>query len=65
MRKMLAAAALAAGLAVGSVPAFAAPVAVGDTAPDFEGKEFIGINGPVSLKSLSGKVVFVEIFRTW
>jgi peroxiredoxin len=42
----------------------AAPIAPGDRAPDFVGKEFV--NGePCSLKSLRGQVVFLDIFRTW
>jgi hypothetical protein len=45
-----------------AVPTLAAEV--GEVAPGFEGSEFI--NTPaVSMKTLKGKVVLYEIFRTW
>ena len=45
-----------------AVPALGAEV--GDTAPGFEGKEFI--NTPnISMKKLRGRVIFYEVFRTW
>ena len=63
-RTFLVAAILAAGLGLSAAPAGAA-VSAGDAAPDFEGKEFIGVPAGTSLKGLNGKVVFIEIFRTW
>lgn len=44
--------------------ATAASPAIGDRAPDFVGKEFVG-GEACSLASLRGQVVFLEIFRTW
>ena len=45
-----------------AVPALGADV--GDVAPGFEGKEFI--NTPsISMKTLRGRVIFYEVFRTW
>ena len=64
MRTLYAAAALAAGLAFAPGTA-SAHLDLGEKAPDFEGKEYIGIDGPVSLKSLQGRVVLLEVFRTW
>lgn len=48
-----------------SSPASAGPSGPGegDAAVDFEGKEFVN-SGPVSLKSLRGRVVLLELFST-
>lgn len=51
-------------LALCAVPAFSETSAVpGDTAFEFEGKEFVN-SGPLSLKSLRGRIVFIELFST-
>jgi hypothetical protein len=51
-------------LALGAGPATAETDAVpGDTAFEFEGKEFVN-SGPLSLKSLRGRIVFIELFST-
>lgn len=45
-----------------AVPTLAAEV--GEVAPGFEGSEFI--NTPqISMKTLKGRVIFYEVFRTW
>lgn len=41
-----------------------ADLAEGDKAAQFEGKEFIN-SGKCDLKSLRGRVILYEIFRTW
>ncbi len=64
MKAWFAVAAFAAALSVADAPPALAAAGVGDPAPDFEGKEFLGIDR-VSLKDLNGKVVFIEVFRTW
>ena len=49
-------------MAMMAVPALATEV--GDDAPGFEGKEYV--NTPeVSMKTLKGRVILYEIFRTW
>ena len=63
MRLRLHLLALAGLLACAATPA-AAELETGDTAPDFEGAEFINTE-PCSFKSLRGHAVLVEIFRTW
>ncbi len=51
-------------LTLGVGPAYSETDAViGDTAFDFEGKEFVN-TGPLSLKSLRGRIVFIELFST-
>lgn len=42
----------------------AAGLGVGEAAPMPEGKEIINLAG-YSAKALEGKVVYLEIFRTW
>jgi hypothetical protein len=63
MRKIvlavLAAAALAAGARAGG-----SGLGVGETAPVPEAKEVVGFAG-YGAKALEGKVVYLEIFRTW
>jgi hypothetical protein len=55
--------------AVGLVVGLAAPTSAfaklgeGDVAPDFEGRDFLN-SSPVSLKSLRGRLVFIELFST-
>ena len=62
-RTRLAAAAL--GLVVALAPSPArAGVAEGDKAPDFAGAKFFNTSS-VDLRSLKGRVVLLEIFRTW
>ena len=41
-----------------------AQLAEGDRAPNFEGKEFIN-SAKCDLKSLRGRIVLYEVFRTW
>jgi hypothetical protein len=50
---------------VGLLPAprAAAQLGEGDLAPDFEGKDFVNTS-PVSLKTLRGRLVFIELFST-
>lgn len=49
---------------------FAAPVPAhaklgeGERAPNFEGKEFIN-SAKCDLKSLRGRIILYEVFRTW
>jgi hypothetical protein len=50
-------------LAAAAAPA-GAKVQVGDPAPWPEARETIGISG-YDPASLDGKVVFIEVFRTW
>lgn len=55
--------------AVATIAAFAtgpasAVVGSGVKAPNFEGKEFINTSS-VDLRTLAGRVVLLEIFRTW
>jgi hypothetical protein len=52
-------------LALGASPARADPpgLGVGDVAVDFEGKDFVNTE-PISLKSLRGHVVLLELFST-
>jgi hypothetical protein len=45
-------------------PSAQAKLADGDRAPNFEGKEFIN-SSKCDLKSLRGRVILYEIFRTW
>lgn len=52
------------GLLTFAAPRLVADLAEGDTAPEFEGVEFVNTE-PCSFKSLRGHVVLVEIFRTW
>jgi hypothetical protein len=63
MRKLvfavLAAAALAAGARAGG-----AGIGVGESAPLPEAKDVVGLPG-YGAKSLEGKVLYIEIFRTW
>ncbi|MDA1193638.1 MAG: hypothetical protein O2894_00480 [Planctomycetota bacterium] len=56
---------LGAGLALTvATPVHAGVVlGVGDRAADFEGKEFVN-SEPVDLKSLRGRIVFIELFST-
>ena len=63
MRPILAAAVAAAALCVSPSPAHA-DLAEGDKAAQFEGKEFIN-SSKCDLKSLRGRVILYEIFRTW
>ena len=51
------------------VPAFAADLPVGalvagDRAAEFECKEAVNADGPVTLKSLRGRVILLELFST-
>lgn len=62
MRKWFAVAALA---AVAYIPSAArAQLPAGDRAPNFEGKEFIN-SSKCDLKSLRGRIILFEVFRTW
>ena len=62
MRKWFAVAALA---ALWCVPSPArAQLPEGDRAPNFEGKEFIN-SSKCDLKSLRGRIILYEVFRTW
>lgn len=61
MRRSLLAA--LAGLALAASPAFAG-LGVGDKAPMPEAKETINLSS-YAPKDLEGKVVFIEVFRTW
>jgi hypothetical protein len=61
--RILATAAVAAVLAAHPGREAAAKVGVGDSAPDFEGRDFWNTS-PVTLKSLRGRLVFVELFST-
>jgi hypothetical protein len=63
MRAVLAAAAVAAAMWFTS-PSARAELAEGDKAAQFEGKEFIN-SAKCDLKSLRGRVILFEIFRTW
>ena len=63
MRRTLLLLALGGAFAL-SAPRAEADLAVGDAAPEFEGKEFVNTE-PCSFKSLRGHAVLVEIFRTW
>jgi hypothetical protein len=56
-------------LVLGVAAAFAASearpdIATGAKAPQFEAKEFVNTSS-VDLRSLKGRVVLLEIFRTW
>ena len=55
-------------VAAAALLAFAAPAALaldaGEKAPEIVGREFVN-TGPISLAQLEGRVVFVEVFRTW
>ena len=42
-----------------------ASLEAGAVAPDFEGKEFVNAPEGTSLKHLRGRVVLLEMFRTW
>ena len=62
MRKWFAVAALA---ALWFVPNPArAQLGEGERAPNFEGKEFIN-SSKCDLKSLRGRIILYEVFRTW
>jgi hypothetical protein len=63
MRSVLAVATVAAALWCSPSPA-RADLAEGDKAAQFEGKEFIN-SAKCDLKSLRGRVILYEIFRTW
>jgi len=63
MRSVLAVATVAAALWC-SPPSARADLAEGDKAAQFEGKEFIN-SAKCDLKSLRGRVILYEIFRTW
>ncbi len=56
---------VAAGLLATGLPAVQAePIAEGETAPAIVGKEFL--NTPeLDWKALKGRVIVVEMFRTW
>ena len=41
-----------------------ATLPVGDRVPNFEGKEFIN-SAKCDLKSLRGRIILYEVFRTW
>ena len=63
MRSVFAVATVAA--AMWCSPSFArADLAEGDKAAQFEGKEFVN-SAKCDLKSLRGRVILYEIFRTW
>lgn len=62
MRKWFAVAALAA-LWCAPTPA-RAQLGEGERAPNFEGKEFIN-SAKCDLKSLRGRIILYEVFRTW
>ena len=62
MRKWFAVAALS---ALWFAPTHAwAKLGEGDRAPNFEGKEFIN-SSKCDLKSLRGRIILYEVFRTW
>ncbi len=62
MRRWFAAAALA---VVAFIPTAAkAQLPVGDRVPNFVGKEFIN-SAKCDLKSLRGRIILFEVFRTW
>lgn len=63
MRTTFLAAAVAAA-AVWAAPPARADLAAGDSAAAFEGKEFIN-SAKCDLKSLRGRVILYEVFRTW
>jgi hypothetical protein len=63
MRSVFAVATVAAALWLSPSPA-RADLAEGDKAAQFEGKEFIN-SAKCDLKSLRGRVILYEIFRTW
>jgi hypothetical protein len=61
MKVLLLAALLGGALTAGTDEAI--KLKVGDMAPDFEGK---WLNHPdSSLAELSGRIVFIEVWRTW
>jgi hypothetical protein len=62
-RWMLAAAVVVAGSLSFEAEVASAKVAVGDRAPDFEGRDFFN-TPPVTFQSLRGRLVFVELFST-
>ena len=65
MRTGLLGALALAGLALAAAPAAAGGgLGVGEKAPFPRAKELIGLNS-CSPKDLDGKVVYLEIFRTW
>ncbi len=61
MRKWFAVAALA---ALWFAPSARAQLGEGDRAPNFVGKEFIN-SAKCDLKSLRGRIILYEVFRTW
>ncbi len=63
MRSVFAVATVAAALWCAPSPA-RADLAQGDRAAPFAGKEFIN-SAKCDLKSLRGRVILYEIFRTW
>lgn len=56
--------AAAAALAVFLAPVAGAGQAPGDKAPSFKGRDFVNTTS-VDLQTLQGRVVLLEIFRTW
>lgn len=57
-------AAAAAALALFAAAPAQAGVGQGEKAPAFKGKEFVNTTS-VDLQTLAGRVVLLEIFRTW
>jgi hypothetical protein len=63
MRTLFLAAAFGAA-ALWSAPPARADLGEGERPADFEGKEFIN-SAKCDLKSLRGRVILYEVFRTW
>jgi hypothetical protein len=61
--RFLAAAAVVAAFASHPAREASAKVGVGDAAPDFEGRDFWNTS-PVTLQTLRGRLVFIELFST-
>ena len=65
VRKIAAGATLSALLLALAVPSFGgSELPEGASAPAFEGKEFINTE-EVSMNDFRGRVIFLELFRTW
>lgn len=57
-------AAAAGAMALLAAPTAQAELDIGAKAPAFEGKEFVNTTS-VDVQTLAGRVVLLEIFRTW
>lgn len=64
IRNVLFSAIAAGAFAFAGAPDARAELDLGAKAPNFEGKEFVNTTS-VDLQTLAGRVVLLEIFRTW